>query len=171
MRSLPLVFALLAALPASAAPLGKPAPGFLLEDLYGRKFSSTWLKGRLTVLVVGGTQKAAPPCKEWALALLKRHGEKLALYQVIVVDKAWYIPRGAVIGKVKDFVPAALHHRVLLEWYRVFADLYGIPKHDDPVIVVIGRDGILRMQHRAHPSEAALKRVSDLLRSLAPRPK
>lgn len=159
----------LASPPVAAAPLGKPAPGFQLEDLYGRKVASSSLR-RPTVLVVGGTQKAAPPCKEWAVALLKRHGSSLSLYQVIVVDKAWYIPRGAVIGKVKDFVPPALHHRVLLEWYRVFANLYGIPKHDDPVILVIGPDGVLRLQHRAHPSEAGFRLVGDLLRSLARAP-
>lgn len=168
-RAVSLILALtLAAAPVrvDAAPIGKAAPGFQLEDLHGRKVTSGSLR-RPTVLVVGGTQKAAPPCKEWALALLKRHGEKLSLYQVIVVDKAWYIPRGAVVSKVKDFVPPALHGRVLLEWYRVFANLYGIPKHDDPVILVIGPDGVLRLQHRAHPSEAGFKLVGELLRSLA----
>jgi hypothetical protein len=151
-----------------AAPINKPAPSFLLEDLSGRKFASIRLRGSPAVLVVGGTRKAAPPCKQWVLEIIKRHGLKLPVYQVIVVDKAWYIPKKAVIGSVKDFTPSSLHHRVLLEWYRVFADLYDIPRHDDPVLLVMGPDGVLRLQQRGQMTEAGLQQLAAVLRSTSP---
>ena len=150
--------------PAEArARVGQPAPWFKLEDLKGRGFASARLRGKPVVLVVGRTQKAAPPCKRWMLELLRRHGRALPVYQVIVVDKSWFIPRSLVISKVEGFTPRSQRHRVLLEWYTVFADTWGVPLHDDPTVMVLSADGVLRFWHRGQMNTRALKRLDRVL--------
>lgn len=148
------------------ARVGKKVPWFELQDLRGKSFSRRRLRGRPAVLVVGRTKKAAPPCKKWVLEIIARQGLKLPVYQVIVVDKAWYIPKSIVISKVKDFSPAKLRHRVLLEWYTVFAEAYGIKKHDDPVVLVIDAAGVLRWRHRGRLSRSAFERFERKLTSV-----
>jgi peroxiredoxin len=144
---------------------GERAPWFKLEDIKGNSFSRARLRGRPAVLVVGRTQEAAPPCKKWVLEIIKRQGKRLPVYQVIVVDKDWFIPRSLVISKVKDFTPRNLRHRVLLEWYTVFADAYGVSKHDDPVVFVLGPDGTIRWRHRGRLTRAALAELDRALQT------
>jgi hypothetical protein len=151
---------------AAGARVGKPIPWFKLEDLVGKRFSKGRLRGRPAVLVVGRSQRAAPPCKKWILEIIKRHGMKLPVYQVIVVDKSWFIPRSLVIDKVKEITPRNLRHRILLEWYTVFADTYGIPTHDEPVVLVTGPDSVLRWRHKGPPTRAAIERLTTVLRSI-----
>lgn len=161
-----LPFAVALQQPAEArARVGKPAPWFELERLSGKSFTRGQLRGRPAVLVVGRTQAAAPPCKKWVLEIIRRHGSSLPVYQVIVVDKSWFVPRSLVLGKVRDFAPRHLHHRVLLEWYTVFADRYGIAKHDDPVVLVLDPSGVVRWRHRGVLTAAAAKRLDRVLSS------
>lgn len=149
------------------ARVGQPAPWFKLEDLRGRSFASARLRGKPAVLVVGRTQKAAPPCKQWVLELIRRYGRALPVYQVIVVDKSWFIPRSLVISKIEGFIPRRLRHRVLLEWYTVFADTWGVPLHDEPTVMILGSDGVLRHKHRGAMTKRALKRVERTLDEVA----
>jgi predicted transcriptional regulator len=147
-----------------AAPsIGKTAPAFQLEDLWGKNFKSNRLNGQLAVLIVGRSRKAAPPCKEWVLGIIKQQGQKLPVYQVIVVDKAWYVPKKLVINSVKDFTPSSQYNRVLLDWGTRFADLFAIAQHDDPVVIIIDPDGVLRFQQRGQLTDARLKHVSQLV--------
>lgn len=148
------------------ASVGERAPWFRLEGLTGKRVTRAQLRGRPLVLVVGRTQRAAPPCKRWMLGIIGRHGPRLQAFQVIVVDKSWYIPRSLVLGKIRGFIPARLRHRVLLEWYTVFADHYGVPKHDDPVVFVINAGGEVRWRHRGAPSAAAFGRLGRVLDAL-----
>jgi len=143
--------------------VGQPAPWFNLEDLQGRSFASARLRGKPAVLVIGRTQKAAPPCKAWVLELLRRHGRALPVYQVIVVDKSWFIPRGLVLGKVKGFTPGDLRDRVLLEWYTVFADTWGVPLHDDPTVMVLDAGGVMRFRRRGAMTARALEQLNLVL--------
>lgn len=152
--------------PADArARVGKPAPWFKLEKLSGKSFSRGQLRGRPAVLVVGRTQEAAPLCKKWVLEIIRRQGISLPVYQVIVVDKSWFIPRSFVIDKVKEFTPRRLRHRVLLEWYTVFSDRYGIAKHDDPVVLMLDPGGLVRWRYRGSLTAAAAKRLDRVLGS------
>jgi hypothetical protein len=144
---------------------GERAPWFKLENIHGHSFSRAQLRGRPAVLVVGRTQKAAPPCKKWVLDIIARQGKELPVYQVIVVDKDWFIPRSLVLSKVKGFAPRHLHHRVLLEWYTVFADAYGIPRHDDPVVLVVGADGTIKWRYRGKPTRAAHRQLESVLQT------
>lgn len=146
------------------AVVGKPAPWFKLQSLNGRTFTRQQIKGRPALLVVGRTQRAAPPCKKWVLRVIKRRGASLPVYQVIVVDKAWYIPRGAVIKRIKGFSPRRWHHRVLVEWYTVFADTWGVSKHDEPVLFLLDRRGVVRFRHRGPVTTRALSRLEAALK-------
>lgn len=143
--------------------VGERAPAFQLERLTGGSVSSGALRGKPAVLVIGRTQEAAPPCKEWAIAAIKRHGGRASVHQVIVVEKPWFIPRTLVYGKVKGFVPEHLHGRVLLEWYTVFAEAYAIPKNDEPTVLVLDRDGTIRWRHAGKMTGAALARLGSEL--------
>lgn len=163
LRSGTLLVCLALAWPAPAvarATVGRRAPWFRLETLEGKTLSSRELLGRPAVLVVGRTQKAAPPCKKWALTLIKRYGDKVPVYQVIVVEKPWYMPRSLVLRKVRGFAPRAHHDRVLLEWYTVFAEAYGVAKHDDPVVLVQDRKGVIRWRRRGPMTRGALSRLT-----------
>lgn len=155
------------AIPAPAAPrIGQRAPRFELWTLSGERFSHERLRGQPAVLVVGRTQKAAPPCKKWAVGIIKRR-QSLAVYQVIVVDKPWYIPRSFVLDRVRAFTPRHLHGRVLLEWRTAFAEAFGIDKHDDPVVVVLGPDSVIRWRYRGHLAPSASRRLDGVLEQLA----
>ncbi len=101
------------------------------------------LAGQVAILVIGRTRPAAPRCKEWILTLLARF--RVAIYQVIVIDKPWYAPRSAVLSELRRFTGAGHDRRVLLEWYTVFADSFGIARDDDPRLVVMDRHGIVRL--------------------------
>jgi hypothetical protein len=153
-------------LAAGRAAVGRQAPWFRLERLKGKTVTSRQLLGRPAVLVVGRTQKAAPPCKEWALALIKRYGKKVPVFQVIVVAKPWYMPRSLVLRKVKGFSPREHHDRVLLEWYQVFAKAYGVAKHDLPVVLVQDRKGVIRLRYKGRMTTEALSRVTELVAGL-----
>lgn len=176
-RTTAIVVTVAVALLAGASPssahargqVGQKAPWFQLERLTGGSLSSAALKGKPAVLVIGRTQEAAPPCKEWALAAIKGHGARASVHQVIVVEKPWFIPKALVYGKVKGFVPEHLHGRVLLEWFTVFADAYGIPKNDEPTVLVLDRAGTIRWRHAGKLTGAALARLgSELAAASAP---
>ena len=125
------------------------------------------LRGKATVLVVGRSKKSAPPCKDWMLKVFKKHGDKkINLYQVIVLDNPWYLPRALVRGKVKDFVPKGHLVRVLLEWKLAFARIFGIPKHNLPVIFVLDKKGVVRMRYRGKISKGAFARFQKVLGSV-----
>jgi len=97
------------------------------------------------------------------LALLSQIRPAVATYQVIVVDKAWYIPRSAVISKIKDFTPHRWQHRVLIEWYTVFADVWGVARHDDPVVFLLDGRGVLRWRRRGGLTKPALASLESAL--------
>ena len=149
------------------AQVGKPAPWFKLKNLPG---TATWthkiLRGKPTVLVVGRSQKAAPPCKAWMLALVLKDNVAARVLQVAVLDKQWYHPRGAVLNKVKGFVPARHHDKVLLEWYTVFADVWGIPQSDDPYIYLLDREGVIRFTYRGSHGKKSMKKLKAALAGL-----
>ena len=177
----PLALALLLALTAASPPaaaederarksrvkLGRLAPWFKLKTLTGHR---TWtrknIQGKPTVLVAGMTQKAAPPCKDWMLALVEKQPVAARVLQVIVVDKAWYLPRSLVLKKIRTFVPASHHGKVLLEWYTVFAEAWGIPKVDDPFIYLLDSKGVVRFFHRGKYGAAPMKKLKAALARL-----
>jgi len=146
--------------------IGQVAPWFDLETLAGGRVSRRALAGQAVVLVVGRTQKAAPPCKEWVLTLGRRVGAPV--YQVIVIDKPWYLPRGAVLSKIKGFTGGTQSHRVLLEWYAVFAEAYGIPRDDDPRVVVIDGAGVIRQVLRGALTPGRLAEAVQGVQTLLP---
>lgn len=147
--------------------VGEHAPWFELERLTGGKVAAARLHGRPAVLVVGRTQRAASPCKEWAFAIIERYASRLPVFQVIVVDKSWFIPKSLVYAKVKSFVPATLHDRVLLEWHTAFAEAYGIDKQDEPVLLVLDSDAVIRWRYQGAMNHAALARLGRAVGALA----
>ena len=94
------------------------------------------------------------------MAAIERHGSRARINQVIVVDKPWFIPRSLVYRKVRGFVPRHLHDRVLLEWYKVFADAYAIPENDEPTVLVIDTRSTIRWRHAGKLTAASLARLS-----------
>ena len=169
---LPCCLALAWPAPAEARALvGRPAPVFRLKTFKGKVVSSFDLRGRPAVLVVGRSKKAAPPCKDWMLRVHKHHfkqpgARKIHLYQVIVLDNPWYLPRPLVRSKVKGFVPKQHLHRVLLEWKLGFARIYGIPKHDLPTIFVLDEKGVVRWRHKGKLSKGAWARLQKVMAGL-----
>ncbi len=148
------------------AQVGRKVPWFKLQRLDGAAFYNRHAQGRVTVFVVGRTRKAAPPCKRWVLQLIERQGQALPVYQVIVVAKPWFLPRSVALRQIEKIVPRGMRHRVLLEWGEVFAEVYGIPKHDDPVVLVMGADGTLHLRYRGPATPATLARVQRVLQRL-----
>jgi peroxiredoxin len=124
--------------------VGDYAPLLDLDTLAQTRVSMRKLIGNPLVLVVGRTRKSAPRCKKWMAALLAAYPKKPLVYQVVVANKSWYIPRGAVRSKLRSIVGPNHHERFLIEWYTVFAKQYGITKHDHPVIYVIDKKGVIR---------------------------
>ncbi|MCA9665518.1 MAG: hypothetical protein KC503_08015 [Myxococcales bacterium] len=159
-----------AAPPQRGARVGKRMPWFELPNLKnGRKVGLAQLRGHTTMLVVGRSKRAAPRCRAWGVALHRRFRSWLEVYQVAVIDKPWYMPRALVLRKVRTFSPAGLHHRVLLEWYTVFADSAAIARHDDPVLLLVGPDLIVRWRYRGQLDAAALARAHRVLAAYAPK--
>ena len=176
------LYLLLPALTHAGGHPNKPAPYFRLKSFTGKSVDTHQLRGRPAVLVVGRSRKSAPPCKVWMLKIYKQYlapavaaprGKPRAprptiqLYQVIVLDTPWYLPRVLVRSKVKDFIPRGHLHRVLLEWKLAFARIWSIAKHDLPTVFVLDAKGIVRWRHkgkltpRAHARfQAALARVT-----------
>lgn len=157
-----------AAARAGGAVVGRPAPLFRLKTFPGKEVTTYSLRGKPTVLVVGRSRKSAPPCKDWMLKVHKDLGDKkIHLYQVIVLDNPWYLPRALVRGKVKSFVPQGYLPRVLLEWKLAFARIFAIPKHNLPVIFVLDKKGVVRLRYKGKLSKgsyAKLKRVMATLK-------
>lgn len=146
---------------------GDMAPAFSLPNLHGKTITSEQLKGRPAVLVVGTSKQAAEECREWMLTLYENFkSSPAAVYQVIVLNKAWYIPNFMVIDQLKDFVPSFGHHLVLLEWKTAFGDAYGIPYDHDPRVIVLDRAGRIRKWFRGGMNDAALADVINLLTEL-----
>jgi hypothetical protein len=138
--------------------------------MQGPRVSRASLAGKIAILVIGRTRPAAPRCKEWMLTLLPRF--RVAIYQVIVIDKPWYAPRSAVLSELRSFTGPGHEGRVLLEWYTVFADSFGIARDDDPRLVVMDRRGIVRLLLRGSLTAQRLallrKTLVGLLRAEAP---
>ena len=146
---------------ASKVKVGRSAPWFKLKNLTGgRTWTQENVQGKPTVLVVGRTQKAAPSCKTWMLALLEKEPVAARVLQVIVVKKAWYLPKGLILKKIRSFIPKRHHDKVLLEWYTVFSDVWGIPKVDDPFIYLLDGEGVVRHTYRGKYGKAAMKKLN-----------
>ena len=154
-----------ATLAAPPATVGQVAPWFALQTITGRRVTRDSLRGRVAVLVVGRTYASAPPCKKWVIALSRE--TRAAVYQVIVADKPWYIPRGAVMSKIKGFTPPAYHDQVLIEWRAVFADRYRIPEAAEPHVLVIDRRSNIRARLRSEPTGKRLAQIEALVRRLS----
>lgn len=135
-----------ASLAAAKKPIGVGdyAPLLDLDTLVQTRISMRKLLGTPLVLVVGRTRQSAPRCKRWMKALLDAYPKKPHVYQVVVADKSWYIPRAAIRSKLRSIVGPDHHDRFLIEWYTGFADQYGITKHDHPVLYVIDKKGVVR---------------------------
>lgn len=157
---------------AKGAKVGAPAPTFRLPALKGSRVALEGLRRRPIVLIVGRSQKSAPACKKWMVPLVKRFApgkSRVQVYQVVVIDKSWYVPRSLVLGKLRGFVGAGYRDRFLIEWYTVFADSYGIPRHDDPTVLLIDDRGVLRWRKRLRYSEARWQDLLERIRRLATR--
>jgi hypothetical protein len=154
------------AMSAHAAELGvgKRAPDFRLENLKGALISSRTYAGRPMVLVVGTSKLAAESCREWMLTLQKNFKETPAVvFQVIVLNKAWYIPAFAVVNELEGFVPAHGHRLVLLEWKTHFGDIFGIPYDHDTRVIVVEPSGTIRHWYRGAMTDEALSKVVTLV--------
>lgn len=148
---------------AGAAPavgVGQKAPPFSLETLPGKKVQLAKLRGQKVVLVVGRTQKSAPPCREWMKALIARYPHHKGLLQVVVVDKSWFIPKWLVRKKIKKFVGKQRHDQVLIEWKLGFAKRYGVAKNDIPTVILIDKDGVIRWRFHGRFSKASLAKLA-----------
>ena len=163
--ALPIALLTTAALPVvvpnaahARAGIGDAAPWFRLQTIAGRTVSRDKLRGRVVALVVGQTYESAPPCKRWVIELSKK--TSATVYQVIVTDTPWYIPRGIVMRKIKSFTPAQYYDRVLVEWYRVFAKSYQVRKNDHPTVFVIDGRGVIRLRLEGAPDAKRYARVS-----------
>ena len=143
-----------------------PAPWFRLNTLDGGAITSTQLRGKVTVFVIGRTRPSAPPCREWSHALFKQFERtRVEVFQVVVADKPWYLPRRAVISQIRKFAPAGTHHRVLLEWYTFFADQFDVVRDDLPTIIVIDKQGVIRYRTKGHLKPPALAQVESVIRA------
>jgi len=151
---------------SAGARTGEAVPWFRLTSMTGKQaVSKKTIRGKKVVLVIGRTQKSAPRCKRWILALVKDlPGVKV--YQVIVIDKAWFIPRSLVMGKLRKFTPKHFRNDVLLEWYLAFAKQFSIEKDDYPTIIGIDRGGTVRLRHKGELNNARLKQVKALMSQL-----
>ena len=142
-----LLGALVASPPADArakGQVGQRAPDFRLQTIAGNWVSLAKQRGRKVVMVVGMSKKSAPRCKRWMAKLVKRYPPRkspVEVYQVVVVDKSWYIPRSLVISKLKTFIGPSYYNRFLIEWYTGYAKRYGIPKSTLPVVLVVDEAG------------------------------
>jgi hypothetical protein len=163
---LPTLLLLAPAVAGAEAQVGKVAPWFDLAVLSGGRVSRHSLAGKVAVLVVGRTQPSAPPCKAWTMTLLRRP-VPAAVYQVIVADKPWYAPRSAVLNKVRSFVGPEHNDRILLEWYRAFAEAFGIPRDDDPRIFVLDQQSRIRLLVRGALTSQRLEKVNRTVQSLS----
>lgn len=140
------------------SPRGKKTPDFELTSITGWTISPKALSGKTALLVVGQTEKSAPRCKTWILSLFKELSHtNPELFQVIIADKPWFYPKSAVIDRVKNFTPDWFHSRVLMEWGRKFAEVFDIPKDDDPRLILVDPEGIVRWTYRGEISPAALQ--------------
>jgi len=133
------------------------APWFQLKTIRGRVVTPHTLRGRPAVLVVGLSYRSAPPCKKWVIKLSRR--TRAQVYQVIVADKPWYIPRFVVMRRIRDFTPAPFHDRVMIEWQRAFADRYRVAESDQPTLFVLDAGGRVLLRLSGNPTEANLQRV------------
>jgi hypothetical protein len=140
------------------------APWFRLKTITGQVVTPRTLRGRPAVLVVGLTYASAPPCKKWVIELT-RH-TRAQVYQVIVADKPWYIPRFVVMRRIKSFTPPRYHHRVMVEWQRTFADRYQVPESDEPTLFVVDGRGRVQLRLSGRPDKAKLARVQRLVARL-----
>lgn len=154
---------------AKGAKVGGPAPSFRLPALQGSSVTLDKLRGHPIVLIVGRSQKSAPPCKKWMVPLVKRFApgkSRVEVYQVVVIDKSWYVPRSLVLGKLRGFVGAGYRDRFLIEWYTVFSDSYAIPRHDDPTVLLIDDRGVLRWRKRRRYNKARWQDLLERIRRL-----
>jgi len=164
-----LITAVIISLPGVAhaqARVGHKAPWFKLQSFTGQTFTNRSILGRPAMLVAGRTRESAPPCKDWMLALLKHGGRRLQVLQVIVSDTPWYLPRSLVRKMIKDFTPKGQLHRVLVEWYTVFADVWGIPENDLPTVFVLDAQGIVRWRYMGKLSRINWERARAALKKL-----
>lgn len=147
--------------------VGDRAPAWTLTNMLGNVVSSESYKQRPAVLVMGTAREAAHACREWMLTLYKNtNGTATVTYQVIILNNPWYIPNFAVINELKDFIPEYGHHLVMLEWESAWGVLYGIPYDLEPRIMVLDRDGIIRLRHTGNMTDEALIEVLNLVDAL-----
>ena len=146
---------------AAKAQVGDKAPWFKLKSVTGKVVTNKSMRGFPALLVVGTTRKAAPLCKDWVYKALEVYGRKIYVYQVIVADNPWFIPDHVVISKIKKMIDKKHLHRVLIEWYTVFADSYGVARSDLPTVFALNSEGIILWRHRGVLTDGAL----DTLRS------
>ena len=140
---------------------------FRLPNLNGEVISSGQLKGRPMVLVVGTSKLAAEDCREWMLTLHDNFKDsRAAVFQVIVLNKAWYIPDFMVIKELKDFVPSHGHELVLLEWKTRFGDVFKIPYDHSPRVIVVDQSGRIRKWYQGEMNDDALVEVINLVTDL-----
>src|SRR5687767_1470897 len=148
--------------------VGEAAPPFALPSLLGKEHHSEDFRGKPLILVIGTSTQAAEACREWMLALERNfRGAPVQVYQVIVLDTGWYVPKVMVTNRIKAFVPEHGHELVLLEWKRKFRDDFGIPYDHVPRVVVLDRDGVVQTATKGAMTDTALLQVMSLAESLA----
>ncbi len=148
---------------AGKAEVGMRAPWFKLKSVTGKVITNKNLRGHPAVLVVGTSRKAAPLCKKWIYKALAAYGRKIHVYQVIVADSPWFIPNHVVIKKIKKMIDKKQLHRVLVEWFTVFADTYGVKRSDLPTVFVMDAKGKIKWRHEGVLTPQAFAKLRSMI--------
>lgn len=139
--------------------VGTPAAKFKLDRLTGGQVSSDAYRGKPAVLIVARKLQAAPHCKAWTLQLTERFGRKSHIYNLIVTNNPWYIPKAVVRSKLSDFVPKSHHHLILIDWGIKIEKEYGIVGDGIPTLFVVDGKGKIALRYKGAYNKKAYDQI------------
>jgi hypothetical protein len=128
------------------------------------------LHGKVGVLVVGFSQGAREGVTEWGkrLAAEYRGSAAVVYYEMPVLAGAPKLLRGMIVRSIKSSVPERAQARFvpLMEGEAAWRALAHYSRPDDPYVLVVDGDGVVRWQTQGVPSDAAYAAVKQQVERL-----
>jgi putative ABC transport system substrate-binding protein len=143
--------------------IGKPAPGFTLENLLGDKISLKDFRGSVLVLAFGFSKKTAKDPEEYRSRIMSDFkDEAVKFLKLIHINKPLFLTENFILEKMKkEFSTEEPLVYSAIDWGGSLGldEKYGITDKDSPTLIVVGREGRILYGLTGWYSDANLRKI------------
>ena len=144
-------------LAASSIEVGEPAPTFQLEDQFGKDWDLADLKDSV-VVVIAANDKSGRDMEPWVDNLKSSYGAKIQLLGLMDLHKVPGLARGIAKSRIRKETQDPL----MLDFKGSVSKLY-LVNSENPVVVVIDKNGIVKDIEKAEYSDSAYKKCTNAI--------